>query len=224
MNPVIVFDVNETLLDLRALRPHFVRVFGDEKVTQQWFAQLLHSSMVVTLAGKYVDFGTLGKATLDTVAAANGVALEEADRTTILATMRNLPPHPDIIPGLERLRAVGFRLATLTNSSYAMLTDQMTNAGLRPYFEKMLSVDEVRKFKPAPEVYRMAAEKLEVSPAQIWMVAAHDWDVFGALQAGCRGAFIARGGKSYHPLYPRPEVMGADLGEVVDQMVRLAGG
>jgi len=221
MNRVIVFDVNETLLDLRALRPHFERAFGDAKVVQQWFALLLHSSMVTTLTHTYSDFGALGGAALELVAASNGVVLQEEDRHTILSTMRNLHPHPEVKSSLERLRATGFRLATLTNSSYEMLDAQMTNAGLREYFEVCLSVDEVCRFKPAPEVYRMAAEKLGVAIHQIRLVAAHDWDVFGALKAGCMGAFIARGGRKYHRLYERPDIVGADLNEVAEQILRI---
>lgn len=223
MNRIIVFDVNETLLDLRALRTHFERVFTDANISQQWFSLLLHSSMASTLAGKYSDFGALGKAALEMVAVTHGVALADSDREVILSAMQSLPPHGDVKPGLERLRAAGFRLATLTNSSYEMLKSQMMNAGLLEAFDAFMSVDEVRKFKPALEVYQMAAEKLGVAVHQIRMVAAHDWDVFGALQAGCAGAFIARGGKPYHPLYTRPDVIGANLEEVVEQILQVDG-
>ncbi len=221
MSRVILFDVNETLLDLASLRPHFQRAFGDPAVMQQWFALLLHSSLVTTLTAAYIDFGALAGAALDMVAARQGVALAEDNRRAILTGMQHLPPHSDVLDSLERLRAAGLRLATLTNSSPAMVTAQIANAGLSDYFELLLSVDEVRVFKPAPEAYRMAASRLGVDVDQVRLVAAHDWDVFGALRAGCRGAYIARRGRMYHPLYANPDVMGSDLNQVTDQILEI---
>ena len=186
---------------------------------QQWFALLLHSSLVKTLAGNYSDFGALAGAALDIVAARQGVTLTEQGRQGILATVRQLPPHPDVVENLERLRAAGLRLATLTNSSPEMLAAQMNNSGLTDYFEMLLSVDEVKRFKPAAETYRMAAEKLGVAIGDTRLVAAHDWDVFGALRAGCAGAFSARGVRLYHPLYDAPDVNGPDLSSVADQIL-----
>ena len=221
MNRVILFDVNETLLDLSALRPHFERILGEQAVMQQWFSALLHSSVVTTLVGAYQDFGTLAGAALDVVAVRRGIDLAEGERSAILGTMRALPPHPDVIPSLERLRAAGFRLATLTNSAPTVLGDQISYAGLSDYFEQLISVDEVRAFKPAPEPYRMAASKLGVDVEQVRLIAAHDWDVFGALRAGFQAAFIARGARTYHPLYDKPDVMGSDLNKVTDQILKL---
>jgi 2-haloacid dehalogenase len=221
MKRVIVFDVNETLLDLSVLRPYFAHAFGDAGIIQQWFPLLLHSSLVTTLSNTYSDFGVLAKSALEMVADANGVTLGAEDRDAILAGVRNLPPHGDVKPALARLRARGYRLATLTNSSYAMLTEQMTNAGLVDFFDMLLSVEDVKMFKPAEQVYRMGAEKLGVEIHQIRLVAAHDWDVHGALRAGCAGAFIARDGKSYHPQYEKPDVMGRNLGEIVEEIFKL---
>ena len=120
-----------------------------------------------------------------------------------------------------RLRTAGFRLATLTNSAPAVLGDQISYAGLSDYFELLISVDEVRAFKPAPEPYHMAASKLRVDVEQVRLIAAHDWDVLGALRAGFRGAFIARGVRTYHPLYDKPDVIGPDLNKVTDQILEL---
>ena len=221
MSRVMLFDVNETLLDLSVLQPHFERAFGDAAAMQSWFALLLHSSVVTTLADAYQDFGTLAGAALDVVAARQGVDLGEDERGAILGTVRELPPHPDVVPSLERLREAGLRLATLTNSAHATVSAQISNAGLTEYFETLLTVDDVRAFKPAPEPYQMAASKLGVDIEQVRLVAAHDWDVFGALRAGCRAAFIARGGRIYHPLYEKPDVMAPDLIQVTDQILEL---
>lgn len=217
----MLFDVNETLLDLSVLQPHFERVFGDVGVMQSWFAVLLHSSVVTTLADAYHDFGTLAGAALDVVAARQGMEVAEDERKAILGTVRELPPHPDVVPSLDRLREAGLRMATLTNSAHATVSAQISNAGLSDYFEALLTVDDVRAFKPSPEPYRMAARTLGVEIDQTRLIAAHDWDVFGALRAGCRAAFIARGGRPYHPLYDKPDVMAPDLAAVTDQILKL---
>jgi 2-haloacid dehalogenase len=219
MGRVVLFDVNETLLDLSSLQPHFQRIFGDAAIMQQWFALLLHSSLVTTLTAAYVNFGSLAGAALDMVANRRRISLAESDRHTVLTAVQHLPPHADVPHSLQRLRDAGLRLATLTNSSQPMVTAQMANSGLSDYFELFLSVDEVRVFKPAPEPYRMAASKLGVDAGQVRLVAAHDWDVFGALRAGCRGAYIARQGRMYHPFFEKPDVMGPDLNKVTDRIL-----
>ena len=221
MSQVILFDVNETLLDLRSLRHRFDRVFGKAGVMQQWFALLLHSSLVVTLTSAYSDFGTLAGAALAILASQYGVSLADRDRDDILMAMQCLPPHPDVPDNLQRLRAAGVRLATLTNSPRQILVAQMSNSELGGYFEQLISVDQVSRFKPAPETYLMAAGRLGVDIQQVRLVAAHDWDVFGALRAGGLGAYIARAERPYHPLYEQPDVMGADLAQVTDQILQI---
>ena len=216
MARVCVFDVNETLLDLRALDPHFERVFGDAGARQAWFQQLLQSAFVATITGAYSDFGTAGAAALEMTAARRGVTLSDDDKQGILGGMRDLPPHPEVPEALARLRDAGLRLATLTNSTQAVAEAQIDNSGLRDLFEQVLSADTVERLKPAPEPYRMAAESLGVGIGQVRLVAAHAWDVAGALRAGCAAAFVARPGMVLDPLVERPDVVADDLGAVAD--------
>lgn len=220
MARVCVFDVNETLLDLAALDPHFERVFGDRAVRKAWFQQLLQSAMVTIIAGTYVDFSAIGRAALDMTAERRGIPLSDEDRTRILGTVRELPPHPDVRDGLERLRAAGLRLATLTNGTLQTAEAQMDNAGLRDSFEQILSADEARRLKPAREAYQYAAQRLGVDVGQSRMIAAHAWDVAGAQRAGCAAAFIARPDMVLDPLFERPDVVGRDLREVAEQIIQ----
>ena len=219
MNRVIVFDVNETLLDLRAFDPQFARVFGDAAVRKEWFNQVLQSGLVTTVLGTYHDFGSVGGAGLDMTAARHGVALSAAGRGQILGALKNLPPHPDVREGLIRLRDAGLRLATLTNSTAAVAQAQLQNAGLTEFFEQILSADTVRRLKPAAEVYQMAAARLGVPVSQIRLVAAHAWDVTGAMRAGCAAAFIARPGMVLDPLGTQPDITGKDLREVAERIL-----
>ena len=224
MARICVFDVNETLLDLGALDPHFERIFGDAGVRRAWFGQLLQSALVATVTDAYSDFGAIGGAALEMIAGRQGVTLSDEDKQQILGGMRELPPHPEVAESLSRLRDAGLRLATLTNSTQQVAEAQMDNSGLRGYFEQLLSADAVRRLKPAPEPYRMAAETLGIDVGEIRLVAAHAWDVAGALRAGCAAAFVARPGMVLDPLVQRPDAVGADLREVADRILEVEAG
>ena len=214
MAKVIVFDVNETLLDLKALDSVFTKIFGDAASKREWFQQLLQSAMVRTITGPYLDFGAIGMGALDMVAARRRTTVSDVDRQLLRDGMQQLPPHLEVRAALELLRDAGLRLATLTNSTEAFGHAQLTNAGLRDLFERTLSADSVQRLKPAPEPYKMAAEQLGVAIGEIRLVAAHSWDVAGALQAGCAAAFVARPGQVLDPLVSRPDIVGNDLTEV----------
>jgi 2-haloacid dehalogenase len=217
----LVFDVNETLLDLAALRPHFQALFGDESVLQAWFGELLRGSLVATVTGRYHPFGEIGRAALRLTGVRHGVELTESQIDAVLGTMTRLQPHPDVKPALGRLRAAGFRLATLTNSPYSILERQLANAGLTPYFDVTLSVDDVQLFKPHPAVYRMAARRLEAAPGDLRLIAAHNWDVTGALRAGLRAAFVARPGMALGPLDEMPDIIEPDLLAVAARILEI---
>ncbi len=220
MARVCVFDVNETLLDLGALDPHFERVFGDASVRQVWFGQFLTSWLTAMVTGMYREFGTIGGTALEMVAERQGMELSDEDKQQILGGIQGLPPHPEVEESLGRLREAGLRLATLTNSTQRVADAQIDNSGLRGYFDQVLSADTVQRLKPAPEPYRMAADSLGVEVGQVRLVAAHAWDVAGAMQAGCAAAFVARSGMVLNPLFERPDVVGADLREVVDSILK----
>ncbi len=222
MRRVCVFDVNETLLDLSGLGPEFGRAFGDASVRNEWFAQMIQSALVATVTDAYVPFGQIGGAALRMVAERRGVELSDDDQGRILRGMRQLPPHPEVGPALRRLRDAGFRAATLTNSTQEVAEAQLANAGLTELFERVLSADSVRRLKPAPEPYRMAADQLGVPISDVRLIAAHAWDVAGALRVGAAAAFVARPGKVLDPLVePKPDVVGRDLAEVVEKILDL---
>lgn len=219
MKKLIVFDVNETLLSLSALDLEFQRVFGDPSRRGEWFAQVLQNSLVATITGKYDDFGKIAGVALDMTAHKYHMELLQEDRSAILSAIRTLPAHGDVRAGLDRLKDAEFRLFTLTNSPPHVVEAQLENSGLSEYFEKSFSVDAVKRFKPDAEVYLMTARELGVPAEQVRLVAAHDWDVAGALVAGCAAAFIARPGKVLNPLMPAPDVVGNDLIEVAEKII-----
>ena len=221
MPRILVFDVNETLLDLSALEPQFERVFGDKAMLREWFNQVIQFAEALTLAGDYRNFGDVARGALEMTAEAHRVRLTADDAQQIIGGIRTLPAHPDVPKALTRLRSAGFRMVTLTNSPPAVVDAQMQQAHLQEFFERNFSVETVRKYKPAPEPYRMVASELGVPVGQLRMIAAHAWDIGGAMRAGCAAAFIARPGKAVFPLFPKPEIVGNDLGEVAEAILKV---
>ena len=219
MSRICVFDVNETLLDISALDPHFQRIFGDASLRKAWFTQMIQSALVATVTNSYSDFGSLGIAALEMLAARQDVRLTDEDRQSLRNGMQHLPPHPEVRESLTRLKSAGLRLTALTNSTLQVAQAQLGNAGISDMFDSIFSADEVKRLKPAPEPYRMVAERMNVSIQDIRLIAAHAWDVAGALRAGCAAAFVARPGMVLDPLVPRPDVVGNDLREVAGQIL-----
>jgi 2-haloacid dehalogenase len=219
MPRVIVFDLMGTLLDFRAMDPHFERFFGDVAVRKEWFMQTLQLAMAATLTNAYEDFGVQADTGLEMTARHYKVSLLGEEKNLILNTLRKLRPYPEVHQSLQRLRDAGLRLATLTNSTAQAAEAQLTYAGLRDHFEQVISADEIHCFKPAPEVYNLAATRLDVEPGQMRFVTAQDWDITGALRAGCMAAFVARPDQVLNPFGPQPDVRGADLGDVAEKIL-----
>lgn len=145
------------------------------------------------------------------------VDITDDDVARLREQMRTMPAHPDAVEGLTTLRDNGFRLATLTNSPHlAGTSTPLENAGLAGLFERQISVESVRAFKPSPSVYRHACQELGVEPADCMMVAAHVWDTLGAQSVGMHGALITRPGNPPLPIdgLPQPDLVVGDLREL----------
>lgn len=218
---IILFDINETILDLASLRPKFKSAFGNEAQADIWFSMLLHASTVCALTGVKTNFGSLASATLDRVSAREGVLLPDQDRDEILATFAHLPAHPDVTPALSRLRSAGYRTVAFSNSSVDLIERQIQNSELSNHFDEIVSVERSGTFKPDKAAYSFVAQQLDKAIGDLRLVATHDWDTHGALSAGMMAAYINRSGTPYHPLYRRPDVNGATMREVVDQILKL---
>jgi len=222
---VLVFDVNETLIDITSLAPLFERLFGHRRVLREWFGQLVTYSMTATLSGHYGDFFTLGQGALRMLADIHGVDVTDDDVRDIKHGMLTMPAHPDVEVGLNTLRDSGFRLITLTNSPpNPDGPSPLQHAGLADFFEQQFSVDACRAFKPAPTVYRYVCEQLGVPPTECMMVAAHVWDTIGAQSAGFSGALITRPGNAPLPIpaLPQPTIVANDLRELAANLTNPA--
>ncbi len=216
---ILIFDVNETILDLKALDPVFERIFGDSSVRALWFGQFIQSALVSIVTDSYTEFGMIGKAALEMIAKRKGVDLSDNEKQEILNGILTLPPHPEVAESLKLLKNTGFKMAALTNSTQKVAQAQLENANLIQYFDKVLSADEVKRLKPAKEAYEVAANNFDVELGELRLIAAHAWDIAGALRAGCSAAFIARPGMVLDPLVTRPDIIGADLRDVAEKII-----
>jgi len=211
---VIVFDLNGTLLDTRALKPALRSIFGPTLATEQFVTGVLQYSMALTLSGEYRAFSDIAVAVLRMEADSRKIKLSDRAVDQTRAALRSMPPFRDVPGALRELRNAGFRLAVLTNSAAEDVRAQLASANLSGYFEHVLSVAQVRRFKPARETYESAANALGVPPHQILMVAAHPWDLIGAAAVGCRTAFIQRPGTALFPGAFTPTYVASDLAQL----------
>ena len=217
----ILFDINETVLNLASLRPKFNAAFGDEHYTDTWFAMLLHTSTVSMITDVKTDFAMLAKISLQTLAAKLNIQLTPETIADILGGFSSLIAHQDIKPALSKLRNAGFKVVALSNSSTSLITKQIHNATLSEYFDDIISVEQAGTFKPSHEAYQFAAQTLAQDAEQLRLVATHDWDTHGAMCAGLKAAYINRSGALYNPLYHQPEIYESTMQAVVDKIISI---
>lgn len=218
---VLVFDVNETLIDFESMTPTFERIFGDPQVMREWLGHLIMYSMTSTLSGLYVDYFTLGQGLLSMVADIHGISVSDKDIASIAEGMKTMPAHPDVVKGLELLRDNGLRLITLTNSPpNPDGQSPLEHAGLGDLIERQFSIETCRAYKPSPHVYHLVSQELGVTPSECMMVAAHVWDTIGAQAAGFSSALITRPGNAPLPVpgLPQPNVIAPDLVALAEQL------
>ncbi len=218
--PVIVFDVNETLLNLDTLRPTFDRIFNDSAAMRLWFAGLITYSEALTLSGVYVPFTDIGGAVLRMLATTRGVTVSAADSEELTDRFATMSPHAEVPAALRRLRDNGFRLFTLTDNTLEISGRQLEHAGVIDMFERRFSVDEtVKRHKPAQEAYHSVAAALDLDPGDICLIACHVWDTIGAQSAGWQAALILREGNAPLDVGPQPNYIGRDLDEIAGQLI-----
>jgi 2-haloacid dehalogenase len=221
MTAIIAFDVNETLLDLRALDPYFDELLGSAALRGPWFAQMLQLSFVGGLTDEYVDFSTAQHAALRMLAQRQGKAVTSQQAGEMVDRMNELPAHAEVPQALKRLRETPLQVVALVNSLQTVAEEQLIKAGIRDYFDRVISADTVRKLKPSPQPYHAVADAFGVDPSEVRLVAAHSWDISGALAAGCKAALVARPGMFLSPIAAQPDIVEADIAAVVDKIVAL---
>ncbi|HEY1720290.1 MAG TPA: haloacid dehalogenase type II [Magnetospirillaceae bacterium] len=217
--PLIVFDVNETLLDLTTMEPVFERIFKDKTAMRLWFANLIMYSAALTVAGHYVPFTDIGAAVMKMLADTQGIKIGDAEKRELTEKFSTMPPYPEVPGALKRLRDAGFRLFTLTDNLLEVQTRQLTHGGIVDLFERRFSADGVKHHKPSRQAYGYVEQELGAKPSDFCLIACHTWDTLGAVAAGWDGALIKRVGNDLLSVGPQPSIVGRDLNDVVDQLM-----
>src|SRR6201993_4962962 len=218
--PLIVFDVNETLLDLETMEPIFQRIFGEKSAMRLWFANLILYSAALTVAGQYVPFTDIGAAVMKMLADTRGIRIGDADKKELTDRFSTMPPHPEVPAALRKLRGAGFRLFTLTDNLLEVQTRQLAHGGIVDLFERRFSADGVKHHKPSRQAYGYVERELGAQPSELCLIACHTWDTLGAVAAGWEAALIKRVGNDLLGVGPQPHLVGNDLNEVADQLIR----
>jgi len=220
MGKILIFDCNETLIDLESLNPVFERILGSKESMRVWFANMILYSCALTLSDSYVPFTDIGGSVLEMLAHARGKKISADDRAELAQRFSSMPVHPEVPGALKRLKDAGFRLFTLTDTPAATNGKQLEQAGILNLFERRFSVDDtVQRHKPAREAYDHVVKTLEVKPSEATMIACHIWDTMGAVAAGWDAAFIARKENEVLGVGPQPTYVGRDLNEIADQLI-----
>jgi 2-haloacid dehalogenase len=186
----VVFDVMGTLFDLAPVRRRLSELGAPEGALEAWFGRMLHSAASLTLVGEFHPFREIGESTLRTTLAQLEVDGERAGE--VLQALGRLDPYPDAAQAFDLLEAAGVPAVTLTNGGREHTETLLESAGLRSRVQQVLTVEEVRAYKPHPEPYHHVARTLGLPSESLTLIAAHGWDVLGARAAGLSAIWVDR--------------------------------
>ncbi|MPZ60500.1 MAG: haloacid dehalogenase type II [Propionibacteriales bacterium] len=218
---VIAFDVIETLFPLEPLRQRIIDAGQPGHVLELWFSRLLRDAFVLVASGGYRPFPDIATHGL---AAVTGGALSDDAVRHIVAGFAELDPHPDVEPAMRLAHDAGVEVITLTNGSVKNTSALLSRAGVDAYVQRVLSVDDIQRWKPAPDIYLHAARTCGVPPERVALVAAHSWDTHGAHHAGLVTGWVSRLEKRFPDIYSPADVTGDDLVAVVEGLLALPEG
>lgn len=188
------FDAYGTLFDVLSVTTLCERLFPGRgaALAQLWRLKQLQYSMLRSLMGRHRDFWRLTEDGLVYACKSLGLELTADARAALLDAYLVLAAFPDVKPGLEALKRQGLRLAVLSNGEPRMLEAAARSAGILPLLDHVVSVEEVKVFKPSPRVYNLATERLGVRASELGFVSSNFWDVAGAASAGLTTLWIQR--------------------------------
>jgi 2-haloacid dehalogenase len=218
---VVLFDVIERLFDIQPLEEKLMAAGLPGRSLQVWFARVLRDAFALEIAGEYKSFAEVASATLAALMREHQV---EPNRSAIADTVQSfaeLSAHSDVEPAFQQLADADIRVAALTNGSAETTKKMFRNAKLDQFIERYISIDEVKHWKPAHEVYLYAARALDVNPEQIALISGHDWDVHGAKCAGFVTGFLQRKA-AFSKAMGAPDVSASDLQQLADELLRLS--
>jgi len=216
----LAFDMYGTLVDPVGIGEQLKRYLPEEahKVAEVWRRKQLEYTFRLTSMERYEDFELVTRKALDYALAVVGRELEPDQKDALMARYDDLERFADVEPGLERLKEAGHEMVVFSNGTPRMLDALIDATGLRPYFQGLVSADEVRAYKPSPKVYRHAARRLGRPIGEVRLVSSNPFDDIGAEVAGMRAAWVDRSGGLFDTLGPPPEIVVGSLTELADAL------
>jgi 2-haloacid dehalogenase len=216
---VVAFDVIETLASLEPLRARLTETGQPPGLLEAWYTRTLRDGMALSATGDYAGFTEVADAALRGL---TDYTISDEQVAHVMAGFDELPAFPDALPALRHLAEAGVRVACLTNGSASFTSSFVDRAGLGPLVDRVISAEEVYRWKPAGVVYRYATEVMGVLAADgMALVAAHDWDCHGAKRAGLTTGWVSRKSGGFGAPFAPPDVVGEDLTEVVAKLLAL---
>ncbi|MCC8986997.1 MAG: haloacid dehalogenase type II [Candidatus Contendobacter sp.] len=220
------FDVYGTLVDPLALAEPLQALIGEHAVAfaNLWRIKQLEFSFRRGLMRRYVDFDICTRQALRYTQQALGCELPESDHDRLLEAYLYLPTFPEVVASLTALKAEGYRLVAFTNGVEASIRALLSNAGALPHLEDVVSVDDLRTFKPDPAVYAYLARRTGRPPGETWLVSSNAWDVIGAKAAGLRAVWVKRQPDAvFDPWDVEPDLVIKGLDELPARLARQPG-
>jgi 2-haloacid dehalogenase len=215
---VVAFDVIETLMSLEPLRARLTEAGQPPALLEAWYTRTLRDGMALSASGDFVAFFDVAEAALRGL---THYTISDEQVASVMAGWEELPAFPDALPAVTRLTEAGVRVACLTNGSSYLTSAFVNRTGLGSGVDRVISVEEVYRWKPAGVVYLYAAEVLGVPPDRLALVAAHDWDCHGAKRAGLTTGWVSRKSGGFGAPFAPPDVTGEDLTEVAAKLLAL---
>lgn len=216
---LLIFDVNETLSDMSPMAKRFEDVGAPAHLAATWFAGLLRDGFALTAVDSSDSFAHIAAESLRVCL--HGLPLNRGAADAVAYIMEGfagLLVHADVPDGIGALGGLGIRLVTLSNGSASVAEALFDRAGIRGHFERLLTVEDAGRWKPAPEAYTYALHKCGVDPEDAMLVAVHPWDIDGASRAGLATAWVNRTGGPYPEYFRAPDLRAASLTDLADQL------
>ncbi len=196
MLPILALDVYGTLIDTQgvtvALEQHLPSSERAAEFARRWRDKQLEYSFRRSLMGAYVPFKDCIYQALQFTDQALQTSLSVHDHAQLMAVYAQLPAFPDVPSALNQLQAAGIRCVAFSNGTLEAVTGLLYHAGLDAYMQDIISVDEIKRFKPDPAVYIHLSRRLNARAEQIWLVSSNPFDVIGAAQTGLRSVWVRR--------------------------------
>ena len=221
MYKVLGFDVYGTLIDTAGVVSALSRVTGDPHgFSALWRSKQLEYTWRYSLMGTYRDFRYCTRQALDFCCEHLHEPLDSRTREELLAGYLELPVFPDVAEGVQRMQAAGLRLRAFSNGLAEDVHALLENAGIRPAFEAIISVDAVRSYKPDPRTYRYFIEQADCEAADCCLISSNAFDVQGARSAGMPAIWVRRDPKvCYDPGAPPPSAEVPGFAALVEHLL-----